>query len=352
MRKRRIPLGALLAGGTLALALSFAYADEPSGQFEKGQAAYQAGRYDEAYGLFLSVFQQKPAFDAAANLGQTAMKLQKKEAAATYLQYALQTLPVSIKPETKDALTKLHAEAKKGLVEVKWKSDPAATFKVDGIEVGKAPLSVTYSKPGVHRFEASVADGRFADKQVQTKEDEVIELDLPMPAKPGGSVAPSASAPPPPPPSASVSASASVEPPPPGEKSGYEKIRLPLAIGVGAGGLVLFITGLGLAGASAGKAGEADQLLSTFQATGGPPFCPTLPDCNRLKKLNEDADAMMNAGVPLIVTGLVLGAAATTLGLLPASLFASSGGAKTGKKNAPIVRWAPTPGGLVVQGTY
>lgn len=344
MSTRRSKVAWLLAGSLALAAVPIARAETP---FEKGQAAYQAGNYTEAYALFQIVFEQTPAFDAAANLGQTALKLGKKEAAAMYLQYAIQTLPVSIKPETRDALTKLHGEAKAGLVEVRWKVTGDAELKVDGITVGKSPpLTVTYAKPGLHRFEATFSDGRFADKQLETKENDSITLDLQPPAKPAPSAPPP---PPPPPPSASASASASAEPPPPPQKSGFDAVRLPVSIAIGATGGVMFIIGVSLAGASGGRAGDADKLLQDMKSAGAP-ACPGQPNCTALKQANQDADGLMNAGVPLLVTGLLLGATGATLGLLPSSVFGGSSGNKAA--GGPSIRFTPSPGGLVVHGTF
>jgi hypothetical protein len=181
----------------LALALTSlptaAQLEESDALYQKGNEAYTAKRWRDAYEAYSKAFALKQSYDIAGNLGDVELILGKHRDAAEHLSLSLRLWP-TLRLEQKKRTAERLEEAKKSVGAAKVTVDAdGAEITVNGRVVGKSPLSdVVWVEPGPIVVEAKLGD-RFAKRTVAfaagEKKDVVLHLataaTAPLP-NPGG----------------------------------------------------------------------------------------------------------------------------------------------------------------------
>ena len=182
------PLPALL----LAVALNAGavttpvFAQQPASSRPSAQIRYRhalevfkQGKYVEARGLFLELWNEAQTYDVALELVQTEYQLGHYAAAANYLQFALANVPPTEKIEKTE-------EYKKNLVDLQGRTarvriavdQPSAEVLLDSEPVGTSPLaSDIYVEPGPHTVEVRLGE-RKATQSVDAPRGSTVSVDL------------------------------------------------------------------------------------------------------------------------------------------------------------------------------
>lgn len=132
--------------------------DEVRALLEKGSAAMQAGKFDEAEAAYRAAWDARPDYDIGANLGQAEFQLKKYRDAAEHLAFSVRTFPASEDPAKRKAVADLLEQAKGHVGALAVSVHEGAAVKVDGHAAGQAPLKdAVFVEPGHHLLVATLA---------------------------------------------------------------------------------------------------------------------------------------------------------------------------------------------------
>ncbi len=149
--------------------------------YKKAQAAFDAGNYVQARGLFLQAWSISPGAEVALGLGQSDYELKRFRDCAEHLDFAIRKLGPTVSERVLALAKKALAEAK-AQVAVLRVSTPkdGAQITVDGVAVGTAPLEQPiYLEPGNHEIAARVGNNGIArNVAVQAGQESSIRLPL------------------------------------------------------------------------------------------------------------------------------------------------------------------------------
>jgi hypothetical protein len=328
MRPRR-PRRSLFLVLALAGACSLpgpARASEADDLYAKGNAAFEASNFDEAYKLFLAAWKLSQSFDVAANLGQVEIQLGKHRDAAEHLSYSLAHFPLGGDADVRKATEEAFAEAKKSVSVVRIKvSAKDAVITLDGAVIDpKANGGELFVTAGKHAVEATAPGYRLMRRPFEARAggDEDVIMALVVETSPGRSPAP--------------------------------------AFVLGGVGLIGVVLGAVLVGSAEGKKSEAIKLHDEIGTVDG--CTAQAAKCKSLHDATSGTDALGNAGVAAFVFGGVAGAAAGLYLVLPSRKPAAAAPA-TSPSPAPAKPPAKTglfvtpyagasSGGVVVSGSF
>jgi hypothetical protein len=310
--------------------------DEAQSLFDKGNAAYDAGKYETALEHFASVWKLRRTHDLAATMAQAEMKLGRYAAAAEHLRYALAHFPLTGKTETKKRMEAMLADAKArvGAITVRM-NVPEAAITVDGTAVdGSLTGGETFLSPGQHVLEASAPGYMAARQTIDAKAGiaETVTLMLIAASAPG--------------PTVTGSGSATAPPPPP-------RSMVPAYV-LGGVSIASLVAGGVLLGVGFSKRSEVQAQQPTD--ANGQPICyqfppaagvDTDPRCAGWRATAAEGSTLANAGVVLLGVGAA--AAGVTLGYI---FWPTSSGkpTKSASQLVPVV--GPSSGGLVWSGAF
>lgn len=270
---------------TLALltSTSAARADDIDKLYEQGEAAFDAGKFEEARSKFALVWALRKSYDVAAVLAQAELKAGRNAEAAEHLAYAVAHFPVSASTEVRKKIEAAFAEVRVTVAAIRVELSPAtATLTVNGRVIAESERQdLIFVDPGQVRVEAS-APGYLSSKRT---------VDV---AK-GGEA------------KATIAMEADVAP--------RSKVPAFVLGGVGVAGVVVggVLLGVGLSERSNVEAAmprDANGKPSCVRsADAGPELHP---DCPKLRSRIASAQTMANVGLPVLLVGgaAVAGAAA------------------------------------------
>lgn len=293
----RLPQVRVTLGATLVLVAlmsgraELSHADEADDLFDKGNAAYDAGKYEIALEHFAAVWKLRRTHDLAATMAQAEMKLERHAAAAAHLKYALDHFPLTGKTETKKRMEMMLAEAKTRATVVNVQTNVNdVTISIDGAVVdGSFGSGELFLSPGPHRIGASARGYQTAQKTIQAKAGgtETVALTL-MPAAanvPMATASPTATTPP-------------------------TRSKVPAYV-MGGVGLGSFVIGGALIGVAEAKRSEARGLAASPDGRCVVDTAPQTDKCMKIGRLSSDINTLGNTGIGLSIGGglLVIGAA-------------------------------------------
>jgi hypothetical protein len=307
----------VLLGAGAAPAQTSEDAERATSAFAQGKAAAREGDWQNAHRLFQESWIMNPAYDTAANLGYSALKLARYAEAARSLAYALGHFPATGARAKRAELTRLYAVARRQVTTVALELEPAgADVLVDGEPRGRG--ETLFFDPGQHVIEikmsgyeparrtlVAVANTEHALRVVLTE----VALPSPAPEAPPTPAARAASLPVPVRRTTRIPAAGSDEEP---ARSLAPAI---VAGGIAAAGLA---AGLGFTLSANSTESEADDLRKTT----GPSGCygkGDSGDCARLRELERTEDRERMLGTVGFVAGGLGAAAAITYLLWPSS---------------------------------
>ena len=311
----------LLFALTLALAslaAPTARAGEAQDQFEKGNVAFEAEKYQDALDAYKAAWKLTKTHDLAYMMGRCETELGKLRDAAEHYTYALDHFPLTGDPELRANLETALADVKKSLAVVRVVSNTKdVVVTVDGVKVDPSTLETAmFFAPGKHVIEATAPGHRSVRRPFDFKggEDEQVTMNL----VPEGDT-------------------------PRNPIPGY------VMAGVGVVGVAI---GAGLVGAAEGKKSEALKLSQDIGSVEG---CQKdAAACQKLRDTTAATDAMGNGGVAALVFGGLFGAASVAYLLIPSRKSAPSKREPSRKKGTitalPVI--GASTGGVILSGSF
>ncbi len=348
---RRV-IGALsLLGLLLAAAPAQAQSDQERAAARaaanQGGDAYDAGRYQEALGLFQNAERLVHALPHLLYIARSSEKLGKLvEAREAYLKMQRET----VKPSDPEAFREAQAAASKELAAIEPRL-ASVTVKLDGATAQEAtvtmdgqPLSAalvglpTPTNPGEHTFEAKAPGKLPASQRVAVGEGGKQSITLTLQPDPNGAAAPAPGAPG----DAAAAPGGSTEPPPgePDHPSGGKSLRVPAYIALGVGVIGLGVGTVFIIGGS-GDSKDADKKFNACLAGNveGDKACHDADAQKAVKDLDDSAAKKKT----LSVVGFAVGGAAIATGII--LLVVDKGGdSKAAKHEPPRPRITPQIG--------
>ncbi len=306
MRHHSLSVGLLILGCAGAR-FAHAEAPEPSALdrpdensplralYKEAQAAFEAGDFERARGLFLQAYGIQPRAEVALGLGQAEFELKRYRDCAEHLDVAIHNLG----PNVSEAV---FAQAKKALAEAKTRvavlhvatQRAGAEILVDGKAVGTAPLALpVYLEPGAHEIAARLGQNGIT-RPVSIQAGEESSITLPLAAQgladefPWSSGAPRAAS------RNEPSRPSTPEPSPP-------RSLIPVIIG-GAAVLAAATTAIVFRIDSDSQFDDADALRTKLARTGCPSSTSS-DDCAALKTANQNGDRARNWSTAAVVVG-------------------------------------------------
>lgn len=262
--------------------------------FRRGVELYQEGAYRAALIELQRANEIAPDYHVLYNIGQThyalAEYVEAIRALEAYLAQGGSDIPGTRKEEVESALVELS----KRVATLRITADrDDATVSVDGVEVGKTPLSEAVSvSVGRHEVKAEAADGASASDTIDVAGGDqrtlALTLAAPLVAAPVAAALPSIATPAAPPPAEGRWARLSGR-----ERWGYGMLTAGVAVGLG--GAVM----AGLA-----KKADSDYADALQARPGSPSQLASARD--DLKRDAIVADALFGTALAVGVTGLVL----------------------------------------------
>lgn len=289
---------------------------EAAKKLDEGLKAQKAGQHDKAIEALAAAFKLKESPEAALALARSEMALGKHRDAAQHLSYFLRE-GQSAKPEDKQAAEKMFAEAKAKVGSLIVTVDAeGAEVLVDGAAVGVAPLGgPIFVEPGARLIEARKEGMAPAKKPMEVA------------AGTEGSVELTLAAPPPPPPPVAP-------PPPPPAPAGPNKIILYAGVGL-AGGLALVslgtVIGSAVVDSSSYDKWESDKCTRTN--------AQCLADFDDAQGTSA---ALGNTAFWTLIGAVAVGGGTAAYWFL----------GNKAQKTAPSAALVPTPGGVMVKGSF
>jgi hypothetical protein len=299
--------------------------------YRQANDAFLQRKYDESRGLLLGLWEKSHTYDVAVLLTQDEIQLGHYAAAATYLEFAIASIPPGEKLSAAEELRKNLADLRTRTARAKIVTDqPSADLLVDGQSVGTSPLdSEVYLDPGHHVIEATLGE-RKATEAVDASAGGVVAVELKL----GPTVR-----------------QLPFPDPDPKPNEGPEKKNAPttkfVVAGVGAAlTVVAFAIGEGYAIGARSKQSDVDRLKAQVQTQlGGNCFSSSSsPACGDLDRARTDRNSDNQvARAAFIASGvLAVGTVATFL-LWPAN---------TSSQARITPRFDRTGGALTVQGAF
>ena len=272
--------------------------------YKKAQAAFEAGYFEQARGLFLQAYGIQPRAEVALGLGQSEFELKRYRDCAEHLDFAIHNLG----PNVSEAV---FAQAKKALAEAKTRvavlhvatQRAGAEILVDGKAVGTTPLGLPlYIEPGAHEIAARLGQNGIT-RPVSMQAGQESSINLPFAAR--GSVDES-------PWSSGAPRAASHDEPsrPSTSELSQPRSLIPVIIG-GAAVLAAATTAIVFRIDSDSQFDDADALRTKLARTG----CSSSPvsgDCAALMTASQNGDRSRNwsTAAMVIATGALLGTVA------------------------------------------
>lgn len=147
--------------------------------YNTGSAALLKGRWGEAHASLLAAWSLKKHHQIAGNLAAAEMQLGRYREAAEHLAYYVREAPATKQKERHSAQALL-ADARKHIGALAIKVEPAgAEVLVDGVVVGKAPLSSeVFVEPGTWTIEARLDGYKTARATVEMAAGSAREVSL------------------------------------------------------------------------------------------------------------------------------------------------------------------------------
>ena len=279
----------------------------------EANAFYDEGKYKESEAKYQAAWDIQKSFDVAGNLGNVEMLVGQPRDAAEHLTYALSTFPLGGGPDKKKFIQKRLAEAKKqiGTLQVSV-NVVGADVLIDGKLLGKSPLvAEVFIEPGERVVEARFG-GRTASESILVARASSQQVVLAIDTGPD----------------------------------------MRIVIAGGAAGVVGIGLGLTFTILSNGKAGDAEDLKGTLEASGGKGACNVSANkarCDELSGLRDD-EALFGNGAVWSFIGGGTALAATTVYFLVARREEQASAPESGVRVAPAV--IAGGGGLVIDGRW
>jgi hypothetical protein len=156
--------------------------DRPRVLYRQAEAAFAAGKIDEARRLLLEAWGVRQSYDVAAALGQAELELKLYRDAAEHLDFAVRNFAPLESEVALDGVKNDLRAAKSQVAEVRIAvSEPGATVSVNGKAVGQSPLTASvFLDPGSHAFGARLA-ARTQDKRMALARGGSYDLQLVIP---------------------------------------------------------------------------------------------------------------------------------------------------------------------------
>ncbi len=313
---------------SLLLALAFAgatllstpaFAEDAGAAFQKGNAAFEDSKYEEALAAYQEAWKVNKSHTLAYMMGRAEMELRKLKEAAEHFAYAKAHFPLTGDPDIGDGLDESIAEVKKHVATVRILSTTKdVTIVVDGVKLDSSALGTNlYFEEGKHTIEASAPGFRSARRPYEWKggDDEQVTLNL-------------------------TEEGATPRNPIPGYVMG----------GVGIVGLVV---GGVLVGMAEGKKGDAQKLHDEI---GTAQNCVSQAEkCKLLRDTTAAADTFGNGGIASFVFGGLFTAAGAAYVFLPSrkSAVDTKGKPAPTKAETVVAPWVSAQsGGVFVSGSF
>jgi tetratricopeptide (TPR) repeat protein len=323
--------------------------------FELGRAAAARKDWQRAFELFHESYELSPSHDTAANLGHTALKLERPDQAARYLSRALQTFPPTGNKKKRDQLEHYVQLATRHVETVRLDVTPAeAEIVVDGKPMGRASKLIeeggaVFLAPGRRSVQA-LLDG-YTPRTESVVAEAGGERTLRIALVPAATATTESSTQEPSPPPATAPHDASAPGDPRANGRSDPNLLPPALIG---GGIALASLGLGIgfSVAASSATSDADDLERTLgddtSCGAGTPFADP---CAALRDRREAADNRRN-----IATVAFVGAGVAAVGTVAYVLWASSesrrGAARVAPRLTPHAGISPAGAALSVSGAF
>ena len=311
--------------------------DPADALFDKGKAAFNTGKIEEAFALYQKAWALKQTYDIAGNLAQAELKLGKKREAFEHITFALAHFPPSATTDPRPALEKVLAGLRQQLGVLRIEPNvPGAKISIDGrVLPDSQSLDKVIVDPGPHTIVSELAGYKTWTGTVEAlsggekgvpieliKEELLAKVEPPKPPKP--------------------------DPKLPDEgTAGTRKVVVITGLVVG---FVALGTGITMTLVSNKKSSDAASQLDDIVKAGGSNACNKASfqsSCGTLDSTYIARGSTKNAAIATYVTaGIVFGGAALAYALWPS--------AKPRKSNAVRVLPAigPRDQGLVVMGSF
>jgi hypothetical protein len=308
--------------------------------FRKGKAAFDAGRFEQAYSFHRAAWGLKQTYDIAGNLAQVELKLGKPREAAEHIAFALAHFPPSAQGsqiDRRDGMKKVLEGLRQQLGSIRIKVTPAdARVAIDGNWLNRASAGDDiFLDPGTHTIEGELKGYQKETTTIHTVAG--MNQDANLSLRPDEIKAPF------------VRPIASVTPPPSGSTPAPSDRTSLAIVGTGAGiGSAFIAGGVGTLIVSIGKGNDRASLR---EQVGSSSACwsGSLPVASKCTDLSE-ASAAERTFRGLAITGFAVGGAVlgATLGyaLWPRSK------SKQGGHLHVVPTLDVQSGGFVVLGTF
>ena len=165
--------------------------------YRQAEAAFTAGKIEEAHQLLLEAWSIRRTYDVAAALGQAELELKLYRDAAEHLDFAVRNFAPLESEVALDGIKSDLRSAKSQVAELRLAvSEPGATVLVNGKPVGQSPLAASlFLEPGTHDFGAELAPDRNLARRMALARGGTYDLELVLPpSSPAAKQAPSDSA--------------------------------------------------------------------------------------------------------------------------------------------------------------
>jgi hypothetical protein len=264
-------------------------ANRPRVLYRQAEAAFAAGKIDDARRILLEAWSVRQTYDVAAALGQAELELKLYRDAAEHLDFAVRNFAPLESEVALDGVKNDLRAAKSQVAEVRIAvNEPGAIISVNGKAVGQSPLTASiFLDPGNHAFGAKLAD-RTQDKRMALARGGSYDLQLVIP------------------PASALPADTAT----PADKSYTPPIIAAVAGGVaiGAGIALLVIAG--------SKDQEREDLLDSLPGTN--PCGAGSPSASDCAQVSDLADSARNLRTGAIISfGAAVGAGVATYLLWP-----------------------------------
>ena len=132
--------------------------DPADALFDKGKAAFNSGKVEEAYALYQKAWALKQTYDIAGNLAQIEIKLGKKREAFEHITFALAHFPPSATTDPRPALEKVLTGLRQQLGALRITLNvPGAKVSIDGRLLAETQsLAEVFVEPGPHTIVAEL----------------------------------------------------------------------------------------------------------------------------------------------------------------------------------------------------
>ncbi|MEZ4222331.1 MAG: PEGA domain-containing protein [Polyangiaceae bacterium] len=314
--------------------------------FQKGNQAYKAKKWKEAYEAYLGAYEIRKDFKTAANLGDVALTLGKHREAAEYLSDALSKLPPE-EASKKGALEARLSQAKKEVGTLKIiVSVEGAQVSCNERDVGKTPIEKeVFVEPGATNVVVKAEGHKEARRTVALARGEMKEVEITLEVDSGAGVVT-------PPPDSGHHGTGNGKPhtPPPDDGNGAHvssdgmSTKTIVVIGGAALTAIGLGVGIGFLVDANGADDDAKSQLKDMEAQLGPNGCAANADaaiCSDIIDSLEHRDSSRK-----ISTAGFIGAGVFGVGTLAAFLLWPEGDSKTtARVRTPQLSISPTTGG-------